>query len=101
LKGGYWFIREKYRNEIAAAIARDKEKAEETRRELELEQRERRHAASRIQSRQSSPQPIVFAPAPARRGGHPPPLFDPSAEDPSSQPFRPPTSPGRRPWRRH
>ena len=49
LKGGYWFIREKYRNEIAAAIARDKEKAEETRYELELEQQERRCAAPQIQ----------------------------------------------------
>ena len=30
LKGGYWFIREKYRHEIEAAIARDKEIWDET-----------------------------------------------------------------------
>jgi hypothetical protein len=51
LKGGYWFIREKYRDEIAAAIARDKEKWEETKYELEIEERERQFALLR-QSRQ-------------------------------------------------
>ena len=62
LKGGYWFIREKYRDEIAAAIARDKEKWEETKYELEIEERERQLAVLRqsrqpehFQSRQPSP----------------------------------------------
>ena len=37
LKGGYWFIREKFRNEVAEAVARDKEKTEQI--QIERERR--------------------------------------------------------------
>ena len=39
LKGGYWFIRERYRQEAAEAVARDKEKSEKLRLEREEEER--------------------------------------------------------------
>jgi hypothetical protein len=41
LKGGYWFIRERFQDEIADAIARDKEKGDQTRREIEVEEQAR------------------------------------------------------------
>ena len=49
LKGGYWFIRQKYRDEIAKAIMEDIEKWEETKRELEAEEREGQYALQRQQ----------------------------------------------------
>jgi hypothetical protein len=39
LKGGYWFIRERYKKEVAEAVAKDKEKSEKIRQEREEENR--------------------------------------------------------------
>lgn len=55
LKGGYWFIRERYKQEVAEAVAKDKEKSEKLR--LEREEEERVLQQSR-QSRQPSPRRI-------------------------------------------
>ena len=49
LKGGYWFIREKYRAEVEDAIAKDKERDEQTRREIQEEERARRGVYTQLQ----------------------------------------------------
>ena len=53
LKGGYWFIRERYKKEVAEAVAKDKEKSEKLRQEREEEERVLQQ--SRMQAYQSSP----------------------------------------------
>ena len=55
LKGGYWFIREKYRDEIAKAIMEDIQNWEETKREMEFEEREQQYALQ-WQQRPQSPE---------------------------------------------
>ena len=52
LKGGYWFIREKYRAEVEDAIAKDKERDEQTRREIQEEERARRGVYTQLQQGQ-------------------------------------------------
>jgi hypothetical protein len=53
LKGGYWFIRERFRNEVSEAVARDKERTEQSHQEREEDERTRH--VSRMQSRRASP----------------------------------------------
>jgi hypothetical protein len=53
LKGGYWFIREKFRNEVTEAVARDKERTEQSQHEREEDERTRQ--VSRMHSRHASP----------------------------------------------
>ena len=64
LKGGYWFIRERFKKEVADAIAKDKEKSEKLRQEREEEARllqaqaqSQRPALRRASSHRSSRQP--------------------------------------------
>lgn len=85
LKGGYWFVREKYRAEAVAAVRRDKERGEQARRDVEEEEQARRHT-SRLHSRQESPQ-ATAAPAPTvaspggRAGRRQPREHDPEDEE--------------------
>lgn len=81
LKGGYWFIREKYREAAAEAIRRDKERYAQTRQEL-LEEERRAHYGLRIHSRQPSPPPapagaLTMSVQPRPSGHHPPYGYDP------------------------
>jgi len=58
LKGGYWFIREKYRAEVEDAIAKDKEQDEQTRRQIQEEERARRGVYTQLQRGQATRQEI-------------------------------------------
>lgn len=59
LKGGYWFIREKYRAEVEDAIAKDKERDEQTRREIQEEERARRGVYVQLQRGQTTRQESI------------------------------------------
>jgi len=56
LKGGYWFIRQKFLPEAMEALAKDKEKSEDVGHEMQVEGRAQSRV-SPIQSRQPSRQP--------------------------------------------
>jgi hypothetical protein len=64
LKGGYWFVRERYRDEVQETIAQDKERLEKKRQEKEEEQEEGRlrlleQEQFLMEPRQASPPPLV------------------------------------------
>jgi hypothetical protein len=80
LKGGYWFVREKYRAEAAAAVRRDKERGDQARRDEEEEQA--RQHAPRLHMRHESPR---AAAAPAPPPGSRPGRRQPREQDPGDE----------------
>ena len=92
LKGGYWFIREKYRAEVEDAIAKDKARDEQTRREIQEEERARRGSYMQLQRGQTTRQETMVAGAGAAgamversgsvRGQLEPPLPEPPVPSP-------------------
>jgi len=64
LKGGYWFIRDRYREEALETVRKDKERFEKAKQEKEEEERTKRQ--SPFASRQSSPSQAM-----GYRGGGP------------------------------
>ena len=90
LKGGYWFIREKYRAEVEEAIAKDKERDEQTRREIQEEEIARRGTYSQLQRGQPMRQEAVEGGGVLERSGsvrrqiEPPPSSRDNNNDPTS-----------------
>jgi len=69
LKGGYWFIREIWGQEVEDAIAKDKERDEQTRREIEEEERARRGVYTQLQRAQATRQEAIAGGVIAERSG--------------------------------
>jgi hypothetical protein len=69
LKGGYWFIREKCRAAVEDAIAKDKERDEQTRREIQEEEHARRGVYTQLQRGQATRQETMAGGVTVERSG--------------------------------
>lgn len=102
LKGGYWFIRDRYRREVEETVARDKERTERTRQDKEEEELEERQQLQLEQtmmrhSRHVTPQQMLPPPPHIMHSTAPPgPSSTPSQSQPPPPPPHPP-QPGARP----